>query len=102
MAVELFDYCFKEMDEFKYLLTMMSFVLVLFYLSIYGYMYKVDMQRMKIIRQHNVSTEVLRIPKMPHPQYIETPIPVNDAFMECFKYFYKIDKDQKVVFFDIE
>ncbi len=100
IACELIDYLYnKNNDNDKRILMGISAVIIMCYFVIFGYMFKADMKRINTINNNKNAAEI-RIPKMPHPEYLQRPEPTSETFMDRFKEFYGINRKSKVVFVD--
>lgn len=95
---DLMNYSFKKIEE-KYIIKVFIPIIIVLYIylmSIYGYVYKVNMERIKYLK--STEQESISLPKLPHSKYIWCPEPVNDEFMRRFKLFYQVDEDINIKF----
>ena len=76
-------------------------ILFCFYSLIYGYVYKVNVQREKYISTHKNSS-VLILPKLPYDSFVNHGTPNPGLFQRRFKYFYDIDQNTKLEFVSIK
>ena len=88
----------KDNDFIKKILVTSSLLGITYFLAIFAYIYKVELNRTKIIKSAKNTNEVLYLPKLPHENYMQIPNPTVEVFEERFKNFYHIDKNQKIKF----
>lgn len=72
-------------------------VLFCFYSLVYGYIYKVNVQREKYIKDH-INDSQLVLPKLPHKTFVYGGYPEAEVFVDRFKLFYNIDEKCEVKF----
>ncbi len=97
IACELIDYLYNKNDiNIKYALVSATTVVIMCYFIVFGYIFKADMKRISTINNSSKEETVLRIPKMPHPAYMQGPDPVNEVFLERFKDFYHIPENTEI------
>lgn len=68
-------------------------------LSIYGYLFKVDNERILYINNHN-DDAVIVLPKIPLENYMQVPNPRSGEFKNRFKEFYGINEKTELEFID--
>ncbi len=78
-----------------------SLIVLIFLGLIYGYIFKVDYERVNYIKNHK-NEEYLLLPLLPNKQYLHHGNPVSDEFVNRFKLFYGIDSDTKIDFVSYE
>lgn len=66
-------------------------------LSIYGYSYKIDMERISYIEEHKNDKKII-LPNITHTGYMHSPNPKSSVFKERFKLFYGINKETEIEF----
>lgn len=96
ITVEFFQNVVEENEFIKMLLIACSVVFFGYLLCIYGYIFKVNQERLNYINKHLEDTELV-LPKLPYQKYMWNGDPVNEEFTRRFKLFYGIDE-----FVDIE
>lgn len=97
-AVDAFDYSVNEFKiKIDHFIGIIAIMLMLFYGIIYGSIFRIEKKRDKAINNFE-SGEVLYLPLLPFAEYMQNGNPVNEIFLERFKLFYNIDKNQKVKF----
>ncbi len=89
----------KESVYFNNVLCMISLCFCSFLLCIYGYCFKVEMERIRYIQKHNSDMELL-LPKIPFQRYMQCPNPGNEVFVHRFKLFYGLDDSTELEFVD--
>lgn len=94
MVIALENY---EEDFFKILLIAGILVCYSGLLLIYGYIFKVNMQRINYIEE-NRDKDCLVLPELPYTHYHWLGNPASDEFMMRFKLFYNIDQDVEIEF----
>ena len=101
IAIEMFDYLTIDTKcNINYLLIPIIIILVIFYMFIYGYVFKIETIRNRYIEENKTSAQVLYLPKLPFTEYMQCANPINKDFEKKFKLFYDIEKDKKLVFMD--
>ncbi len=76
-------------------------VLFVFYSLIYGYVYKINVEREKYILDHKNDNYMI-LPQLPYKKFVYNGYPRSDIFTKRFKYFYKIDEKTKIEFVPIK
>lgn len=105
-VVDLLNYIFydekyKEVDKYvSKIIICMSSVFYAYLVGIYGYIYKVNTERLEYLK-NNTNEEVV-LPKLPYQKYLWYGDPANEVFMERFKLYYGVDKDTEIKFVSIK
>lgn len=95
-------YCLSVKQQEKIDLVLVSILIVglVYLLSIYGYIFKINTIRENYIKseKENIEeylneNEALLLPKLPYTDYMQCGNPSNKNFEERFKMFYKINKN---------
>lgn len=101
ITIEMFDYlAIDKKFNIKYLLIFITILLMMFYLIIYGYIFKIETIRNKYIEENKLNEKVLYLPNLPFTQYMHGANPVNEEFEKRFKLFYNIGSNKELVFMD--
>ena len=101
IAIEMFDYLTIDTKfNINYLLIPVTVILIIFYMFIYGYVFKIETIRNKYIEENKLNEKVLYLPNLPFIKYMQCPNPVNETFEKRFKLFYNIESDTKLVFME--
>lgn len=80
----------------KALMTIIVFLTICSF-SIYGYSFKIDMERTSYIEEHKNDKKII-LPNITHTGYMHAPNPKSSVFKERFKLFYGIDKETEIEF----
>lgn len=102
VGCELFNYIDKKESIYiKNVLITITLGLLLFYFSIFSYVYKIECERINYIKD-NQKTDILYLPNLPYEKYMQHSNPYGEVFVERFKIFYGIKESQQVKFVDYE
>lgn len=104
VAAEYFFYVFKDADitlkkVFEKSFIVLSVCFAIYYISIFGYIYKADIERMDYVyEQIDSGKREINLPVMPYADYLWTSTPGNNTTFWAwrFKDFYKIDQEIKL------
>lgn len=91
----------NENEFLKNILITGSLTFFGYLLLVYGYIFKVNMQRVNYIEE-NRDKEILVLPKLPYGNYHWLGNPINDEFMRRFKSFYDINQDVEIEFVSLK
>ncbi len=101
LASEMFDYITNDTKlNIKNYLMFIAIMLVLFYLIIFGYIFKIETTRNEYIEENKLNEKVLYLPNLPFAKYMQGANPANKTFQKRFKLFYNIESDTKLVFME--
>lgn len=88
---------YKDKDIYiRYVLVISSVVILMYYFSIYGYVYKYYIQREKHVLSQIKSNKHIKIPELPYSNYVHVPNPKSKYHHKYFKSFYNIENDVKI------
>ena len=96
IVLEMFDYLVSK-NDYKYTLVFVPLILLIFYLLIFAYIYRIESIRNNQI-ETNKNTDYIVLPNIPYSKYMQYPNPANEIFEERFKLFYGIDKNTRLSF----
>lgn len=97
-AIDCFDYSIGNVKfDISNILKISIVVIMIFFGTIFGQVYKIDNKRIEYINIHNNDKELI-LPKLPYENYMQVPNPQNEVFYERFKLFYGINKDSSLKF----
>ncbi len=101
-AIDCFDNCVcSESRNFMKIIKLCPIVLMIYFICIYGQVFKIDNQRRRYIKKHKEDTSIV-LPLLPYAGYMQGPNPVNDVFEGRFKMFYNINSESKIEFVTYE
>lgn len=96
---ELFDAISKRNEQnINMVFNGIIIIILLFYLIIFGYIFKIETIRNQTIRNTKGIEDEIVLPKLPFEKYMWGANPTNEVFVERFKLFYKIDNETKLIF----
>ena len=94
LVVLLFAYLVKKENRFIILIMKsLAFILIVFYLVIFFYVFKIDAERVRYVEKNKHSEQtVIYIPRLPSEKLMHHSSPVNEEFKRRYKLFYGIDE----------
>lgn len=104
VAAEYFFYVFKDADitlekVFEKSFIVLSVCFAIYYISIFGYIYKADTDRIDYVyEQVESGKSEINLPALPYADYLWTSTPTDNTTIWAwrFKDFYKIDQETKL------
>ena len=98
IALELYNYIsnYYKINILNIFITI-CLIFSIFYLLIFGYIFKIESIRNDEIKKHSEDSELV-LPKIPHSRYLWLAEPKKSSFEFKFKLFYNINKDAKIIF----
>ena len=89
----------KEFPPLKFVLLSGIVTVFVYLFLIYGYVFKINVQRYDYIKDHN-DEEKLVLPKLPYSTFLFHSNPYPGPWLDRFKLFYDIPEDTEVEFVD--
>ena len=93
-----------DYNKIKYLICIIVFVIVGYYVSIYGYITLVSVRRDNYVKEHvtsnNIENNILYIPNIPYEEYVWVPNPSNEYYKSIYKYIFNVPVEVDLEFVD--
>ena len=93
-----------DYNKIKYLICTILFVIIGYYVSIYGYITLVSVRRDNYIRENinsgSIENNVLYVPNIPYEEYVWVPNPSNDYYKSIYKYIFNVPDEIDLEFID--
>lgn len=97
LTCELFNVSINKNYNLNKIFSFIIVFLLICSLSIYGYIFKIDYERINYIN-NNKNADILILPELPFINYMQAPNPRSEEFKSRFKEFYNINNETKLKF----
>lgn len=100
--LDLIDYVNINNNFINIIIYSLSLMVIIFILTIYGYVFKVYIIRNKIIDKYK-DNDYICIPNLPYNyKYLHCSEPINEHFINVFRDYYNIKDNTKIEFDSLE
>lgn len=93
-----------DYNKLKYLICIIIFVIVGYYVSIYGYITLISIRRDNYVKEqvtsNNIENNILYVPNIPYEEYVWVPNPSNEYYKSIYKYIFNVPSEVNLEFID--